>query len=112
MIARLIPLLIATAQFAFPCSVASVKLRQVPPDITVKVTHRSKPIAGIEVTVVPEGEGAEPVFRAFTDVNGTVHIKGLAGGKYYLIAAHRGFEAGKEWIEVVSDAKANAVQHL
>ncbi len=110
MIARLIPLLILTAQFAFPCSLASIKLRQVGPNIIVKVTHRSKAIAGIEVEVLPEGVGTDAVFTALTDENGTVHIQGLARGKYYLTASHRGFEAGREWIEVVSDA--NAVQHF
>jgi hypothetical protein len=112
MTARLIPLLILTGQSAFPCSVASVKLRRVSPNITVRVTHQSKAIAGIEVEVLPASEKADPVFTALTDENGTVHIRGLVGGKYYLIASHRGFEAGREWIEVASNANANSVQQF
>jgi hypothetical protein len=82
-----------------------MELRLVSSDLTVVVTHRGKPIAGIEVKVVPE-KSTEPVFSGATDVHGTVLMKGMVG-RYYLTASHEDFDAGKEWIEVVSipDAK-------
>ncbi len=110
--AQLLLLLVLTARFGFPCEVSSQILRQVPPNITVKVTHSGKPIAGIGVEIVPPAEGADPVFRAVSDENGTVHVRGLMVGKYYLVASHLGFEAGREWIEVVSGADAKTVQHF
>jgi Carboxypeptidase regulatory-like domain len=110
--AHLVLLLIATARSAFPCSVTSLKLREVPPNVTVKVSHSGKPIAGIGVEIVPQAEGADPVYNAVTDENGTVQITGLMVGKYYLIASHFGFEAGREWIEVVSRPNAKTVQRF
>ena len=88
------------------CEPRSLELRRASRDLTVVVTHRDKPIAGIEVQVVPE-KSIEPVFTAATDANGTVIIRRLKAGRYYLTASHEDFEAGKEWIEVVavSDAK-------
>jgi hypothetical protein len=110
--AHLVLLLIVIARPAFPCSLTSLKLRQVPPDITIKVSHSGKPISGISVEIVPQAEGAEAVFSAVTDENGTVQITGLGVGKYYLIASALSFEAGREWIEVVSRAAAKTVQHF
>lgn len=78
-----------------------MELQQVSSDLTVVVTHRGKPIAGIEVQVVPE-KSTEPIFTATTNVHGTVLIKGLTAGRYYLTASYEDFNAGKEWIEVVS----------
>ena len=108
-------LLLAAAPAAFSCSAESFVLRQVTSDLTVVVTHRKKPIAGIEVEVTPIVEdiaaqsevNRQPVFSDSTDERGTVRILGLLPGKYWLTASHRGFEAGKAWIEVVraSDAK-------
>ena len=49
---------------------AALKLQQVPANVTVKVTHSGKPIAGIGVEIVPQAEADEtpdPVFRAVTD---------------------------------------------
>jgi hypothetical protein len=112
LIALLLLLLVVTAPFAFPCDLSSVKLRQVPSNITVKVTHLGKAIAGIGVEIIPQAEGSSPVFSAVTDNNGTVQITGLMVGKYHLIASHLGFEAGREWIEVVSEADAKTVQRL
>ncbi len=89
-----------------------MKLREVPPNLAVKVTHLGKPIAGIGVKVVPQAEGADPVFSAVTGEDGTVQITGVMVGRYYLIASHRGFEAGREWIEVLSHADAKAVQYF
>ena len=93
-------------QVAFGCSLQSLELRQASSDLTVVVTHRQKPIAGITVQVVPE-KSIEPVFTGTTDQRGTVLIKGLMAGRYYLTASHENVEAGKEWIEVVNipDAK-------
>jgi hypothetical protein len=110
--AQLLLLFVVTAQFAFPCDLSSVELRQVPSSLTVRVTHLGKPIAGISVEIVPQGEGSDPVFSAVTDENGAVQITGVMVGKYYLIASHLGFEAGREWIEVVSRADTNTMQHF
>lgn len=79
------------------------------PDLTVVVIHRKRPIAGIEVEVAAMVEATttqseatgQPLFSGTTDQHGTVHIRGLLPGKYWLTASHREFEAGKEWIEVV-----------
>jgi hypothetical protein len=83
-----------------------MELRHVSSELTVVVTHRGKPIAGINVQVVPE-KSTEPVFSSITDVHGTVLIDGLMVGRYHLTASHDDFDAGKEWIEVVAvpDAK-------
>jgi hypothetical protein len=99
-------LLVLGLQAAFGCSLRSLELRQVSPDLRLVVTHGGKPIAGVNVQLVPEKSTA-PVFTDTTDQRGTVLIKGLAVGRYYLTASHEDFEAGKEWIEVVAfpDAK-------
>ena len=83
-----------------------MELRQVSSDLTVVVTHRGKPIAGIKIQVVP-AKSAEPVFSSTTDVNGTILVEGLMVGRYHLTASHEDFDAGREWIEVVAvpDAK-------
>jgi hypothetical protein len=98
---RVLPLLLCAAQAMFGCSLTPMELRQVSSDLTVVVTHRGKPIAGIEVQVVPE-KSTEPVFSGATDAHGTVLMKGLMVGRYHLTASHEDFDAGKEWIEVVS----------
>ena len=99
-------LLLCAAQSAFGCSLTPMELRHVSSELTVVVTHRGKPIAGINVQVVPE-KSTEPVFSSITDVHGTVLIDGLMVGRYHLTASHDDFDAGKEWIEVVAvpDAK-------
>lgn len=99
-------LLMCGVQAAFGCEQRALELRQVPPDLTVVVTHRKNPIAGIKVQVVPE-KTVDAVFTGATDEHGTVLIEGLMVGRYYLTASHEDFEAGKEWIEVVAvpDAK-------
>jgi len=97
----MLTLLVFGMQVAFGCSLQSSELRQVSPDLTVVVTHRQKPIAGIEVRVVPENV-IEPVFTGATDRNGTVRIHGLMVGRYHLMASHEGFDGGREWIEVVA----------
>ena len=94
-------LFICVVQASFGCEARSFELRRVSQDLTVVVTHRDKPIAGIEVQVVPE-RSTETVFAATTDKNGTVLIRRLKAGRYYLTALHEEFEAGKEWIEVVA----------
>jgi Carboxypeptidase regulatory-like domain len=105
-ILRVLPLLIFGAQAAFGCSMQSMELRQVSSDLTIVVTHRGRPIAGITVQVVPENS-ADPVFTGATDERGTALIEGLMIGRYDLTASFEGFDAGKEWIEVVAvpDAK-------
>ena len=98
---RVLLLLLCAAQAVFGCSLTPMDLRQVSSDLTVVVTHRGKPIAGIKIQVVPE-KSTEPVFSSTTDVNGTVLVEGLMVGRYYLTASHEDFDAGKEWIEVVA----------
>jgi hypothetical protein len=103
---RVSTLLLFTVQGALGCSLRSLELRQVSPDLTVLITHREKAIAGITVQVVPE-RSVEPVFTGATDERGIVLIKALPVGRYYLTASHDDVDAGKEWIEVVAvpDAK-------
>ena len=104
---RVLLLLLCAAHVVFGCSLTSMELLQVSSDLTVVVTHRGKPMAGIKVQVVPE-KSTEPVFSSTTDVHGTVLIEGLMVGRYHLTASHEDFDAGKEWIDVVAvpDAKA------
>lgn len=108
---RLLPLLLFAAQSAFGCEVRSLELRKVSPDLTVVVTHHGKPIPKIKVQVVPKGS-IESAFTALTDGQGTVHIRGLIVGQYYLTASHEDFEAGREWIEVVAVPDSNTQRRL
>lgn len=89
----------------------STEWKRVPPDIGVSVTHDHAPIAGIEVAVVPVNN-AGPVSSGTTDAHGDVYIRGLARGRYLLIASHIGFDAGKAWIEVVAPAEAPTIDHF
>lgn len=98
--------MLCAAEAVFGCSLTPIELRQVSSDLTVVVTHRGKPIAGIEIQVVPE-KSTEPLFTSTTDLRGTVLLEGLMVGRYYLTASHEGFDAGKEWIEVVAVPDAN-----
>jgi hypothetical protein len=98
---RVFLLLMCGVQAALGTSLRSMELRQVSPHLTVVVTHREKPIAGINVQVVPEGR-LDPVFTSTTDAKGTVLIDGLMVGRYFLTASYEEFDAGKEWIEVVA----------
>jgi hypothetical protein len=103
---RVFLLLVCGVQGAVGTSVRSLELRQVSSRMTVVVTHREKPIAGIKVQVVPE-KSVDPAFTGTTDEKGTIVIDGLMAGRYYLTASYEEFAAGKEWIEVVPvpDAK-------
>lgn len=92
-------------------SVPCLELTRVPPDVTVSVTHDQAPIAGIEVTVVSVSSTG-PVFTGVTDERGHVSIRGLATGRYFLAASHLGFEAGKEWIEVVAVPDRKTTNHF
>jgi hypothetical protein len=86
-------------------------LRLVSSHLTVVVTHRRKPIAGIKIQIVPEGS-PDPVLTSTTDVKGTVLVDVLVAGRYFLTASHEGFDAGKEWIEVIARPNAKAKKHL
>ncbi len=108
---RMSLLLMCAVQATFGCELRSLELRKVPPDLTVVVTHRDRPIAGISVQVVPE-KSSEPVFKANTDGNGAVVIRGLAPGRYYLTASHEDFEAGREWIEVAAAPNSKTVKRF
>lgn len=79
-----------------------MELRLVSSDLTVVVTHRGKPIAGIEVKVVPE-KSTEPVFpgvditlknafsgdeyRTVSDSTGAFLIPEVPDGVYMLTIA-------------------------
>lgn len=104
-ILQVLLLLMCCVQAAVATSVRSLELRQVSSRLTVVVTHRKKPIAGIKVQIIPE-KRVDPVFTSSTDERGIVLIDGLAAGRYYLTASYEEFEAGKEWIEVVAVPKA------
>jgi hypothetical protein len=105
-ITRLLPLLLCAAQAAFACSASPIEWQRVSSDLTVVITHRGTPIAGIEVQVVRKNS-TESVFTGVTDAQGNVLIHGLMVGRYRLIASHEDFQAGNEWIQVVAvpDAK-------
>jgi len=108
---RVFLLLMCCVQAVFGTSVRPLELQQVSSHMTVVVTHREKPIAGIKVQVVPEGS-PDPVLTSTTDANGTVLVDGLMAGRYFLTASHEEFDAGKEWIEVVSVPNAKAKKRL
>jgi hypothetical protein len=104
-------MLVCFVQAAFGTSVRPLELRLVSSHLTVVVTHREKPVAGIEIQVVPEGN-ADPVLTSTTDARGTVLVYGLVAGRYFLTASHEGIDAGKEWIEVVAAPNAKAKKRL
>lgn len=79
--------------------------------MTVVVTHREKPLAGIKIQVVPEGS-PDPILTKTTDAKGTVLIGGLTAGRYFLTASHEGFDVGKQWIEVSTVPNAKAKKRL
>jgi len=98
-------LLMCSVQIALGTSLRSMELREVSSRMTVVVTHRKKPIAGVKVQVVPEGS-LDPVFTGTTGVKGTVIVHGLMVGRYHLTASYEEFDAGYEWIEVVAVSNA------
>lgn len=104
-------LLLMCVQTAFGTSLRSMELRRVSSHLTVVVTHREKPIAGIQIQVVPEGS-PDPIVTKTTDAKGTVLIGGLTAGRYFLTASHEGFDVGKEWIEVATVPNAKAKKRL
>ena len=89
---RVFLMLMCFVQAAFGTSVLPLELRLVSSHLTVVVTHRQKPIAGIKVQVVPEGSPA-PVLTSTTDARGTVLVDGLTAGRYFLTASHEDFDA-------------------
>lgn len=104
-------MLMCFVQPAFGTSVRPLELRLVSPHLTVVVTHRQEPIAGIEIQVVTEGS-TDPVLTSTTDARGTVLVDGLMAGRYFLTASHEEIDAGKEWIEVVVLPNATAKKRL
>jgi hypothetical protein len=106
-----IVLALCVVQVAPCCSLRSMVLQRVTPDISVTVTHNKGPIAGIEVQVERKNE-TNATFRSVTDERGVVTIRGLEPGEYYLSASHLDFEAGKEWIEVVTAPDAKTKKHF
>lgn len=53
---------------------------------------------GIEVLLAAEQSGE--VSAGLSDKSGQVMVRGLAPGKYFLFAKHRGIESENRWIEV------------
>lgn len=104
-------MLACSVQAAFGTSLRPLELRLVSCPLTVVVTHRQKPIAGIKIQIVPEGS-PEPVLTSTTDAKGTVLVDVLVAGRYFLTASHEEFDAGKEWIEVVALPNAQAKKRL
>jgi hypothetical protein len=100
------------------CSLAPLQEHRVSPDLMVLVTHREKPIAGIEVTVTAirqnseAGGSVEPVFKALTDDRGEVSIHDLSYGRYFLEATHSGLKAGTVIIEVVANPRKKREKKL
>lgn len=103
--------LLFSAVQAIGCEATPMTLRKVSRDVTVLVTHRDMPIAGITVSVLPENH-SEPVFIGNTDSRGIVVIQKLSFGKYFVTAVHDGLEAGKDWIEVVAKPDSKTVKRL
>jgi hypothetical protein len=96
-------LLLAPA-LLFSCSLRPIEYVQVASDLTVYISHLEKPIAGVEVTVVPEGQNV-PVLESRSNDKGVVELRSLAVGKYKLQASHAEIDAGYEWIEVVATSR-------
>lgn len=100
------------------CELMPLQEHRVSADLTVLVTHREMPIAGIEVTVTAirqpsdRGESAGPMFKASTDDRGEVSIRGLTRGRYFLEASHAGFKAGTVIIDVVAQGRKKLEKRL
>jgi hypothetical protein len=99
-------MLIVTGE-ALACSLSSLELKKVASEFDVYISHRSKPISGIRVEVVPKG-AKESVFSGSTDVRGIIHVTGLVPGEYFLTASHLGIDTTKQWIDVADATAANA----
>jgi hypothetical protein len=104
-------LIALAAPASFACSATPLQLRKVPPEFTIAVTHRDKPIAGIEVRIF-RARSTQPVFTHNTDERGGILVKHLSAGTYYVYASHQGFDAPTEWIEVVSRAGEKAARRI
>ncbi len=96
-------LLIAPA-LAHACSARGFQPVSVRPDFAVVVSHRNRPLTGVEVSVTPN-PGASAFLTVNTDENGVVEVRDLPAGEYWLAASFRGIEAGRELIEVSLDAR-------
>jgi len=88
-----------------------LELHEVSSDVTLLVTHRGKPIPGIEIKIF-RMKNSTPVFAGITREQGTVLHKPLAPGQYHVYVSHEGFDAPTEWIEVVTRAGKNVVARL
>ncbi len=96
-------LLIAPA-LAHACSARGFQPIPVRPDFEVVVSHRNKPLIGVEVSVTPN-PGASAFLTVSTGENGFVQVRDLPAGQYWLAASFKGIEAGRELLEVSPDAK-------
>jgi hypothetical protein len=86
-------------QVTHACEQSPLQLKYVSSHLTIVVSHRDKPIAGVAVSVIRENSGEE-VFSGFTDRLGMAHMPELSVGKYFVSASLLGIDALREWIEV------------
>jgi len=63
----------------YACEQSPLTLKYVSSHLTIVVTHREKPIAGVAISVVRENFGEE-VFSGFTDRLGTVRMRNWKWG--------------------------------
>jgi hypothetical protein len=91
---------------AFCCSLRSMQYLPVRSDLTISITHGGSPISGIEVRVFRDHDPSKVVLAGITDEHGIFQIPGLPPGRYDLLAEHKGFTAGHEWIEVTESRTA------
>jgi hypothetical protein len=96
--------LLIVPRAAAGCSARGYQLQPVKSSFAVVVTHRSKPVPGVDVVVTPS-PGDSAFLSVSTDERGVAEIQDLPAGTYWLTASYRGIEAGRELIEVSPQAK-------
>jgi hypothetical protein len=97
-------LLFIAPALAFACSARGFQVQPVRPDFVVVVSHRSKPVPGVEIVITPS-PGTSAFLTVSTDENGAAEIHNLPTGKYWLAASYRGIQAGRELVEVSTKAR-------
>lgn len=100
-------LLLCLMRVTYACSESALKLKNVSSHLTVVVTHRDVPIAGVAISVVREGDDGKEVFSGSTDRRGSLQIPPLADARYFVRASFLGIDVLTEWIQVLhrSDSK-------
>ncbi len=82
-------------------------LKKTSPEFSVHITHRNKSISGIRVVISSKEDDERTAFEGMTDGHGLINVSGLPSGEYFLTASHLGFEAGREWIEIVDSTNVD-----